>query len=55
MEAFLKANDADETGLEGDAKKQANGELLAWCFRFLVHWLTRNTLPAELLTAEPLR
>ena len=26
VEAFLKANDADEKGLEGDAKKQANGE-----------------------------
>jgi hypothetical protein len=29
VEAFLKANDADETGLEGDAKKQANGELFS--------------------------
>lgn len=26
VEAFLKANDADEKGLEGDAKAQANGK-----------------------------
>jgi hypothetical protein len=32
VEAFLKANDADEKGLEGDAKKQANGERFARCW-----------------------
>ncbi|KAJ9094355.1 hypothetical protein QFC19_007963 [Naganishia cerealis] len=45
VEAFLKANDADEKGLEGDAKTQANGK-----DSFLLH---RRYAPTRLITAFP--
>ncbi|KAJ9103840.1 hypothetical protein QFC21_002302 [Naganishia friedmannii] len=55
VEAFLKANDADEKGLEGDAKAQANGKS---AFPLLLKAIIKTKHPGlliELLTAEPLR